>query len=87
MMLLRKVGDKVYLAEVKSVRENGKVKQKFIRYLGREMNGKPIRKAEINNIKIENVKRSPDILAIDCLAKQLTIKKYNPNIFSFSDKI
>jgi transposase len=68
-----KVGDKVYLAEVKSIRENGKVKQKFIKYLGREMNGKPIRKVDINNIKIKNIKRSLDVLAIDNLAEQLTI--------------
>ena len=37
----KKVGDKVYLVEVKNVRENGKIKQKYVRYLGKEMNGKP----------------------------------------------
>ena len=76
-----KVGDKIYLAEVKSVRENGKVKQKFIKYLGREMDGKPIRKAEINNIKIKSVKRSLDVLAIDKLAEQLTIKSIKNKYF------
>ena len=29
----KKVKDKVYLIEVKNVRENGKIKQKFVRYL------------------------------------------------------
>ena len=39
MRFIRKIrlGKKIYLAEVKNVRENGKVKQKFIRYLGTEI--------------------------------------------------
>lgn len=76
MVFVRKIkkGDKVYLAEVESVRENGKVKQKFIKYIGREMNGKPIRKVEVNNIKIENVKRSLDVLAVDKIAEELKLK-------------
>lgn len=69
-----KKGEKVYLAEVKNVRVNGKVKQKFIRYLGREMNGQPIKKVEVNNIVIENVKRSLDVLAIDKTAEELNLK-------------
>lgn len=71
-----KVGEKIYLAEVESTRVNGKVKQKFIRYIGREMNGQTIRKVEINNIKIENVKRSLDVLAIDKIAEELTLKNF-----------
>lgn len=77
MVFIRKIkkGNKVYLVEVKSVREKNKVKQKFIRYIGREMYGKPIRKVEVNNIKIENVKRSLDILAIDKIAEELQLKE------------
>jgi len=70
-----KVGEKIYLSEVENTRINGKVKQKFIRYIGREMNGKPIRKVEVNNIKIENVKRSLDVLAIDKIAEELKLKE------------
>lgn len=70
-----KVGEKVYLSEVENTRINGKVKQKFLRYIGREMNGKPIRKVEVNNIKIENVKRSLDVLAIDKIAEELKLKE------------
>ena len=40
----KKVGDKVYLVEVKNVRENGKIKQKFVKYIGREVNGKAVKK-------------------------------------------
>ena len=76
MSFIRKIKKKsgTYLAEVKSYRENGKIKQKVIRYLGKEVNGKPAKKITSANIKIKNVKRSIDVLAIDKLAEQLTIK-------------
>lgn len=52
-----KRGGKVYLAEYKSVRENGKVKHVFVRYLGREgPDGKPIKKPKRT---LEKVKRNP----------------------------
>src|SRR3989344_3846848 len=76
MSFIRKIKKKsgTYLAEVKSYRENGKIKQKGIRYLGKEINGKPAKKITSADIKIKNVKRSLDVLAIDKLAEQLTIK-------------
>ena len=76
MSFIRKIKKKsgTYLAEVKSYRENGKIKQKVIRYLGKEINGKPAKKITSADIKIKNVKRSLDVLAIDKLAEQLTIK-------------
>ncbi|MBI2630449.1 hypothetical protein HYW76_05085, partial [Candidatus Pacearchaeota archaeon] len=42
MTLKRKKKTKsgTYLAEVKGYRENGKVKQKVIKYLGKEIDGK-----------------------------------------------
>ena len=79
MVFIRKIKKKsgIYLAEVKSYRENGKIKQKVIRYLGKEVNGKPAKKINSADIKIKNVKRSLDVLAIDKLAEQLTIKSIN----------
>ena len=76
MVFIRKIKKKsgTYLAEVKSYRENGKIKQKVIRYLGKEVNGRPAKKITSADIKIKNVKRSLDVLAIDKLAEQLTIK-------------
>lgn len=76
MTFIRKIKKKsgTYLAEVKSYRENGKIKQKVIRYLGKEVDGKPAKKITSADIKIKNVKRSLDVLAIDKLAEQLTIK-------------
>jgi len=45
--------------------------------LGKEVNGKPAKKITSADIKIKNVKRSLDVLAIDELAEQLTIKSIN----------
>ena len=79
MVFIRKIKKKsgTYLAEVKSYRENGKIKQKVLRYLGKEVNGKPARKINTSDINVRNVKRSLDVLAIDKLAEQLTIKSMN----------
>ncbi len=83
MVFVRKIKKKsgIYLAEVKSYRENGKIKQKVLRYLGKEVNGKPARKINTADIVLHNVKRSLDVLAIDKLAEQLTIKSMNNKYF------
>ena len=76
-----KVGEKIYLAEVKSVRENGKVKQKFIRYLGKEIDGKPEKRILRSDITIGAVKRSLDVLCIDKIAEELGIKEIKNKYF------
>ncbi len=76
-----KVGRETYLAEVKSVRENGKVKQKFIRYLGKEINGKPEKRILRSDIKVGSVKRSLDVLCIDKIAEELGIKEIKNKYF------
>ena len=69
-----KVGKRIYLAEVKNVRKHGKVKQEFIRYLGREIDGKAVKKVSTKDIEIKNVKQSLDVLAIDRIAEELRLK-------------
>lgn len=76
-----KIGEKIYLAEVKSVRENGKVRQKFIRYLGTEIDGKPTKKVFTKDITVKNVKRSLDVLCIDLIAKELGIASIKNKYF------
>ena len=71
----KKVGDKVYLIEVKNVRENGKIKQKFVKYLGREINGKAVKKVATNDIQAVNVKQSLDVLAINKIAEELKLNE------------
>ncbi len=71
----KKVRGNVYLIEVKNVRENGKIKQKFVRYLGKEVNGKAVKKVVTSDIQAVNVKQSLDILAIDKIANELKLKE------------
>ena len=76
----KKVGNKVYLIEVNNVRVNGKIKQKFVRYLGREVNGKAVKRVSTNDIQATSVKQSLDVLAIDKIAQELKLKEisYKP---------
>lgn len=75
MSFVRKIKTKsgTYLAEVESYREDGKVKQRFIRYLGRDVNNVPARKVLTSDIQVKNVKRSIDVLAIHEMSKQLEL--------------
>ncbi len=85
MVFIRKkrVGNRTYLVEVKSFRERGKIKQKFIRYLGKEVDGKPVKKVYADKIKVQSVKQSLDVLAVDKIAEDLNIKSLgNPYILS-----
>lgn len=77
MSFIRKVKTKsgTYLTEVESYRENGKVKQRFIKYLGREVNDIPARKVLTSDIEAKNIKRSIDVFAVHELAKQLSLDK------------
>ena len=76
MVFIRKIKKKsgTYLAEVKSYRKEGKVKQKVIKYLGKEINGKPVKRVSSDSIKIKNVKRSLDVLAVDQISNDLGLK-------------
>lgn len=76
MAFIRKIKKKsgIYLAEVESYRKDGKVKQKVIKYLGKEINGKPVKRVSSDSIKIKNVKRSLDVLAVDQISNDLGLK-------------
>jgi transposase len=82
MTFIRKIKTKsgTYLAEVKGYREDGKVKQKFIRYLGKEIDGKPEKRVLTKDIQATSVKQSLDVLAIDKIAEELKLKEiqYKP---------
>jgi len=59
MAFIRKIkkGNAVYLAEVKNYREEGKVKQKVIRYICKEEDGQVIRRIRTDDIEIGSVKQ------------------------------
>jgi transposase len=81
MSFIRKIKTKsgTYLAEVETYREGGKVKQRFIKYLGREVNNKPAKKVFTTDIETKSVKRSIDVYAIHKLSEKLKINsQMNP---------
>lgn len=75
MAFIRKIkkGDAVYLAKVESYREDGKVKQRVLEYVGKEENGKPVQKTDINKINIENVKYYADVSVLNQLCLSLNL--------------
>lgn len=73
MAFIRKIRKRsgTYLAKVESYREGGKIKQRVIQYLGKEIDGKPVRRVQTSKIGAESVKRYGDVLAIHTLSKEL----------------
>lgn len=76
MVFVRKIKKKsgIYLAKVESYRKDGKIKQRVLEYLGKEIDGKPAKRVNTSDIVVKNVKRSLDILAIDKIAEELKLK-------------
>lgn len=83
MSFIRKIKKKsgTYLAEVEGYRKDGKVKQRVIKYLGKEIDGKPAKRVLTKDIAIKDVKRSLDISCIDSIAKELGITSVKNKYF------
>lgn len=62
------------MAEVKSYRHNGRVKQKVIKYLGKEVDGMISRRTGTADISVKQVKQSLDVLCVDKIAEELGLK-------------
>lgn len=75
MAFIRKIkkGESVYLAKVESFREDGKVRQRVIEYVGKEVNGVAVQKIDINKLEVTNVKHYADVTVIYQLCKQLNL--------------
>jgi len=75
MSFIRKIkkGGAVYLAKVESFREDGKVKQRVLEYVGKEENGVPVQKMDINKIGVENVKQYADVSVLHQLTVELNL--------------
>lgn len=73
MAFVRKIkkGNAVYLALVENKRIEGKVRQKVIKYLGKEIDGKPVKRVNPYDIEAKAVKHHADVLAIDRVAGML----------------
>ena len=79
----KKLGKNTYLVKVESYRKDGKIKQRVLEYLGKEIDGQPVKKVFTNKIQVQSVKQSLDVLAIDKIAEDLDIKELgNPYVLS-----
>ncbi len=66
---------KIYLAEVESKRINGKVVQKYKRYLGKEADGKTILSSSISHATIEKVKLYGPLLVLNHIAQEISLSE------------
>ena len=75
MAFIRKIkkGNATYLAKVESYREDGKVKQRVIEYIGKEVNGEAVQKIDISSLEVENVKYYADVSVLYQLALSLKL--------------
>ncbi len=62
-----------YLAEVESVWENGRTRQRVIRYIGKEVEGKPVRRISSASVRVTAVKKHLDIEIIHRIAGDLNL--------------
>jgi len=78
MSFIRKIkrNGKTYLAEVKNERIDGKVVQKHVRYIGKEVDGKEMLSSSLSNLKIDSVKLYGPLLVLNHIADELKLKKH-----------
>jgi transposase len=76
MAFIRKIKTKsgTYLAEVESVREGGKVKQRVLRYVGKDVKGEVVRNIPLNQLGISDVRRHADIVVLNQIAEELELR-------------
>lgn len=67
----RKRNGRIYLEEVESVRVNGKVVQKHIRYIGRETDKQTILSSSISNVSIEEIKLHGPLLVLNYFCEKI----------------
>lgn len=66
-----KKGGKVYLAEVESKRIHGRVVTRYIRYVGKEADGKTVLSTSMSDVQVDRVKLYGPLLALNCLAQEI----------------
>ena len=75
MSFIRKIkkGGKIYLAEVESRRVKGKVVQRFIRYVGKQADGRTVLSTSISDVEVEQVKLYGPLLVLHHLAGEIQL--------------
>lgn len=71
----QKKGKYVYLHEVENKRINGKVVQKYIRYIGKEVDGKKVISISSNNLEVDKVKVYGQLLVFHSIAQRINLPK------------
>ena len=77
MSFIRKIkkGNKIYLAEVEGKRINGKVVQKHIRYIGREVNKETVITIASTDLEVEHVKIHGPLFILHQIATEINLPK------------
>ena len=77
MSFIRKIkkGNKIYLAEVEGKRINGKVVQKYIRYIGREVNKETVITIASTDLEVEHVKIHGPLFILHQIAAEINLPK------------
>jgi len=70
-----KVGNRTYLSEVENHRIDGKVVQRHIRYVGKEVDGCTILASSLSNVEITDVKVYGPLLALNQLAQEIGLSE------------
>ena len=72
------------MAEVENKWINGKVVQKHIRYIGKEVDGKTVLSSSMSNIEIDTVKLHGPLLVLNHLAGEIHL---NQHLGEYADEI
>ena len=75
MSFIREIkrGDKIYLAEVRNKRVEGKIIQEHIRYIGKKADGKTILSSSISDVSIDSVKVFGPLLVLHTIAEGIEL--------------
>jgi len=75
MSFIRKIkrGDSIYLAEVENVRVGGRVVQRHLRYVGKQVEDRPFLTGSVERASIDKVTVFGPLLVLDEIAKQLDL--------------
>lgn len=78
MVFIKKIkkGKAIYLAEVKSVRVGEKVRHEFIRYVGKELDGKTVLSGSLERAVVDRVVVYGPLLVLHDIAKQLGLHEH-----------
>jgi len=78
MSFIRKIkkGEKTYLAEVESRRVGGKVVQRFIRYVGKQADGRTVLSTSLSDAEVAEVKLYGPLLVLHQLATEIDLDSH-----------